>query len=60
MMASLAIGNALGSVEKMDDEFGFGGKGGNPLPSRVVRPDVRGRRPLVTIGSMEETSEGDP
>ena len=54
-MASLAIGKALGSVEKMDDAFGLGDKGNSPLP-----PNVRGRRVLVATVSTRETSEGIP
>ena len=56
MMASLAMGNALGSVEKMNDEFVLGGVGNDPLPLELNCLEMRGRRAL----SMGETSEGDP
>jgi len=54
-MASLAIGKALGSVEKMDDEFGLGDRDDSPL-----LPGMRGRRASVTTVSTGGTSEGIP
>lgn len=51
MIASLAIGKALGSVEKMDDGFGLGD---------VDCPGMRGRRVPITTVSAGEASEGVP
>lgn len=60
-MASLAIGKALGSVEKMDDEFEPVDVDDNTLPPELDCPGVRGGRGLVIdVVSTEGTSESDP
>ena len=60
MMASLAIGKALGSVEKIDDEYVFGDMDNEPLPLELNCREMRGRRESVTTVSTGGTSEGDP
>ena len=57
-MASLAMGKALGRVEKMDDEFVLGDT--NDDPPELELNGMRGVRALVTAVSMGETSEGGP
>lgn len=59
-MASLAIGKARGSVEKIDDGFGFGDSVGDPRLVESSPPEMRGRRAMVTTVLAGEASEGDP
>jgi len=59
-MASLLMGKALGSVEKIDDEFELGGMGNKPLLLEFNGPESRGRRKSVATASAGEVSEVDP
>lgn len=54
------MGKALGSVEKMDDEFELGDMGETPLLLELNGPEIRGRRSLVTPASIGVKSEDDP
>jgi hypothetical protein len=60
MMASLPIGKALGSVEKMDDEYELEGMGKDPLLLEFNGPKSLGRRASVTTVSTRGASEVDP
>jgi hypothetical protein len=59
MMASLLMGKAFGSVEKMDDEFELERMGNNPLLLDLDGPEIWGRRASVATVSTGGTSEVD-
>jgi len=59
-MASLLMGNAFGSVEKIDDEFELEGMENNPLLFEFNRPEIFGRRGSVATVSTGGASEVDP
>ena len=60
MMASLLMGKALGSVEKIYDEFELEGMGNNPLLLELNGPEIRGRRTSVATVSTGVGSDVDP
>lgn len=60
MMASLLMGKALGSVEKIDDEFENEGIDDDPLLLEFNGPDIWGRRASVATVSTRKASVVDP
>lgn len=54
MMASLLMGKAFGSVEKIEDKFELEGTGSNPPLLEFNGPEIWGRRASVVTGGASE------